>query len=355
MQNSAITDQAVSVRDSSLELLRIISILMIIACHFAQYGGFTFPHENITVNRLWQQLLFLIGQRGNDMFILISGYFLINSRGIKFGKVIRILSEVIFYTVIISALAAISGLQDFSPISIFRTSGFHKASGFNWWFVRTYLALYLIHPYLNTFLHRLSREEYKQFLKAVFIYWSIIPMVTSSPFAGSQLVDFVCVYSVGAYVRIWAKDFSGGKRFILYGILFILADGLVLLSLDIAGMKYAIFAENATYFCGMMMPLTFLSALCIFMGFLRLNIPHSRVINTIAGTTLGVYMLHENIFSQHFLWNVIFRPASFQESTYFILYTLAVILAVLTVCSLLELLRSRLFRTLSMHIFTKRS
>ena len=38
-----------------------------------------------------------------------------------------------------------------------------------------------------------------------------------------------------------------------YGSLFILADGLLLLLLDIAGMKYAVFAENALCFCGMMM------------------------------------------------------------------------------------------------------
>ncbi|MBQ3403318.1 MAG: hypothetical protein IJG65_08140 [Synergistaceae bacterium] len=200
---------------------------------------------------------------------------------------------------------------------------------------------------MNTFLKRLSREEYKKFLKAVFIYWSIIPTLTAFPFAGSPLVDFVCVYSVGAYLRIWAKDFSGGKIFILYGILFILADGLVLLLLDILGLRYAVFAENATYFCGMMMPLTFLSALCFFLGFKDLGIPHSKIINTIAGASLGVYMLHENIFSQRFMWSRVFFTASFQESPYFIPYSLGVILAILIVCTLIELLRSRVFRALS--------
>lgn len=115
-----------NVRDSSLELLRLIAVMMIIGCHFAQYGEFAFPHENITVNRLWQQLLFLVGQRGNDIFILISGYFLIGSQEIKSAKVIRLISELVFYTVLISSLAAISDLQDFSIISILRTSGFHK-------------------------------------------------------------------------------------------------------------------------------------------------------------------------------------------------------------------------------------
>ena len=334
-------------RDSSLELLRIIAILLIIGCHFAQYGGFTFSHENITFNRLWQQLLFLGGQKGNDMFILMSGYFLISSQKVKPIKVVRMVSELVFYTILISALASISGLQDFSLVSILRTSGFHKTSGFNWWFVRTYIALYLIHPYLNIFLSRLSQGEYKQFLKAVFILWGLIPMLTRFPFAGSMLVDFVCVYSVGAYIKLWCEKLSGRKIFILYGILFALAEWLMLLLLDIAALRYAVFAEIEIYVCGMMMPLTFLSALCLFLGFKNLGVPHSRIINSIAGASLGVYMLHENIFSQNFLWHKIFHPVSFQDSPYFILYSIAVILAILTVCTLLELLRSRIFKALS--------
>ena len=194
------------------------------------------------------------------MFILISGYFLVSSQKVKPIKVLRIVSELVFYTVLISALASISGLQDFSVISILRTSGFHKTSGFNWWFVRTYIVLYLIHPYLNMFLSRLSQGEYKQFLKAVFILWGLIPMLTRFPFAGSMLVDFVCVYSVGAYLRLWGEKLSGGKIFILYGILFALAEWLLLLLLDIAGLRYAVFADIEIHICGMMMPLTFLSA-----------------------------------------------------------------------------------------------
>ena len=340
--------QKSTVRDSSLELLRIISVMLIIGSHFAQYGGFAFPHENLSVNRLWQELLFLGGQRGNGMFILISGYFLISSQEIKSAKVIRIFAELLFYTVLISSLAAISGLQDFSLLSLIKTSGLHKSSGYNWWFVRTYLALYLIHPYMNMFLRRLSREEYKKFLKAIFIYWCIIPTFTGWQFSGNELIEFMCVYSVGAYIRLWVKESGGGKVFILYGLLFVLADAVVVLLLDVIGMKYDIVAENTLYLCcGLLKPFTFLSALCIFLGFIRLNIPHSGIINTVAGTTLGVYMLHENIFSQRFLWNTIFRPAAFQDSAYFIPYSLAVILAILTVCTLLELLRSRIFRALS--------
>ena len=281
------------------------------------------------------------------MFILISGYFLVSSQKVKPIKVLRIVSELVFYTVLISALASISGLQDFSVISILRTSGFHKTSGFNWWFVRTYIVLYLIHPYLNMFLSRLSQGEYKQFLKAVFILWGLIPMLTRFPFAGSMLVDFVCVYSVGAYLRLWGEKLSGGKIFILYGILFALAEWLLLLLLDIAGLRYAVFADIEIHICGMMMPLTFLSALCFFLGFKELEVPYNRIINAIAGASLGVYMLHENIFSQNFLWSRIFRPVSFQDSPYFILYSVAVVLAILTVCTLIELLRSWVFRKVS--------
>ena len=78
-------------RKSNFELLRIIAMLMIMGSHFACHSGFLFPNSSITVNRLWIQFLTIGGKLGVDIFVLISGYFLINVQKIHFEKVIRIL------------------------------------------------------------------------------------------------------------------------------------------------------------------------------------------------------------------------------------------------------------------------
>ena len=327
------------VRNSSLELLRIIAVLMIIASHLSQHGGFEFQRESITLNRLWQQFLFLGGQRGNDMFILISGYFLVSSQKIKLSRLLRVVLPFALYGLLISALISYSGSEVFSAALLQKTLDY-------WWFIWIYIVLYMLHPYLNMFLNRLSQEEYKTYLKAVFIYWCIIPTLTMWNFGGSPLIDFVCVYSVGGYFRLWGNN-SGGRKFIMYGIAFMLADWLILLLIDIIGLKYEVVAENALYFCGMMKPCTIGAAVCFFLGFRKLNMPHSRIINILAGASLGVYMLHENKFSQNLFWHEIFSTSSFTNSPYLIPYTLAVVIAVYVLCTLIELIRSGIFRVLS--------
>ena len=96
-----------------------------------------------------------------------------------------------------------------------------------------------------------------------------------------------------------------------------------------------------------MKPLTIAAAVCFFLGFRKLHIPQSKIINTLAGTSLGVYMLHENRFSQKLFWGEIFRTSSFTNSPYLIPYTFAVIFAVYIICALIEILRQKIFSTLS--------
>ena len=54
-------------------------MIMIVMHHFAVHGGFEFGGTGVSWNRIWVQILSGGGRLGVDIFILISGYFLINS------------------------------------------------------------------------------------------------------------------------------------------------------------------------------------------------------------------------------------------------------------------------------------
>ena len=53
-----------ALRQSNIELLRIVAMVLIVAHHFAVHGGFDFPLANITVNRLWIQFIQIGGKIG---------------------------------------------------------------------------------------------------------------------------------------------------------------------------------------------------------------------------------------------------------------------------------------------------
>ena len=67
-------------RNSNLELLRILSMVFIVSCHFAGGG---FGDYNLVISNLNNYFIYfldLFGKVGVDIFILISAYFMINSK-----------------------------------------------------------------------------------------------------------------------------------------------------------------------------------------------------------------------------------------------------------------------------------
>ena len=64
-------------RNSSIELLRIISMVMIMFHHFAYHGNFEWNYNEITIPHLWYNFILMGGKVGVNIFVLISGFFLI--------------------------------------------------------------------------------------------------------------------------------------------------------------------------------------------------------------------------------------------------------------------------------------
>ena len=90
-------------RNSSFELLRIISMLLIVAHHFVVHGKFDLT-SMFNKNIFFLQSLSMFGKLGVNLFVLISGYFSCMQPSpphIKFSKLIKLEIEVIFYSILI--------------------------------------------------------------------------------------------------------------------------------------------------------------------------------------------------------------------------------------------------------------
>jgi len=71
-------------------LLRIIAILLINTHHFAVHCGMEFDTKKVTFNRLWIQFITIFGGKISvNIYILISGYFLIYSKKVKIKKIFK--------------------------------------------------------------------------------------------------------------------------------------------------------------------------------------------------------------------------------------------------------------------------
>ena len=317
---------------------------MIISSHFSVHGGFEFPIASISLNKLWRQFM-IMGAYGNNLFILISGYFLVESKVCDFRKIFNLWLRIFFYSVLFFWLFIFLGLEKFSlKIAI---KSLIPILANRWWYATAYFALYFVHPYLNILLKSLSKEEYRKFLILIFTCQSLLPTLTFLSAFNIGISNFICLYSLAAYFRLWDQDF-GNKKFIFYGAVFLFANFISALIIDIIALKFPSIEtdKNVFYLYGMMRPFTILGTLFLFLGFRSLHIKN-KFINIIAPATFGIYLIHEHDSVKPFLWQKVFQNASFQNSPYLIPYSIGVVILVFFVCALIELARAKIFKFIS--------
>ena len=108
-------------------------------------------------------------------------------------------------------------------------------------------------------------------------------------------------------------------------------------------------AKDALRFYGTQSILTFLSALFSFLMFKNLKIGYHKWINVIASATFGVYLIHDHPIVRPFLWQTVFRNASYQDSLLIIPYSIGAACLVYIVCTMIDLLRQATVEKLFMH------
>ena len=109
--------------------------------------------------------------------------------------------------------------------------------------------------------------------------------------------------------------------------------------LALLGAKKALFAQHALFLADLQMLPSLAAAVLLFLGFSRLDIGSSRLINLVSSAVFGVYLIHDDSLVRPFLWHTLFRSADFADSPVFIPRSLLVVAAVFIACTLIELAR----------------
>lgn len=130
-----------------------------------------------------------------------------------------------------------------------------------------------------------------------------------------------------------------GNQFIIVSLGLAALNYMVVILFDLLGEKIPIFGVGATFFYDMQRLPVFLISVTLFIGFLGLPIKYNRLINAIASATFGVYLIHDDNLVRPFLWETLFKDVSYADSNLLIPYSIAVIVLVFVVCTLIELFR----------------
>ena len=340
-------------RSSNFELMRIFAMLLIVTYHYALFSGFRFVGTDIAANRLFYQNMLLTGKTGVNLFVMVSGYFQIRSR-LRTSKVLQLWGQSFFYIMVIyflfrdAAGTGRTGMGGMGAMAQDTLMGkiFFLSSGVQW-FIATYMVMYLLSPYLNVLLNSMDRKTYRSMLILMSVLWVLIPTLSEIPglvvteFQGSDLMFFLYLYSLGAYLRLYHEE--GGRSasfwFGLSAAVWALCVA-VIVAVDIWNTKSMGRLRLLDYlFNYQNHALIMMWSVCLFLGFKQLKVKNSRVINYISSLTFGIYLIHDNWQIRTAFWQNVIKGASRAASPWFIPASILAVLAVFLGCGLIEAVR----------------
>ena len=153
----------VLLRKTNIELLRILSMFMIVFAHVTWEGKFVFSKSDV-INNTMIQFPWLFGQIGVICFTLISSYFLSKAERVKWKSLMKIGKVTWFWSLLILVTVKCFGDKLITlNIKLYIDSIFPIIMG-TYWYVTAYIALYIIFPYLNIIIEKLNRKEYNIFI-----------------------------------------------------------------------------------------------------------------------------------------------------------------------------------------------
>lgn len=326
-------------RSSNFELLRIVGMIMIVFYHFSHYGYFGF--ETYGINAAAADFLILFGKVGVDIFILISGFFLVETNGYKISKTIKLWLQIFSYSILFLVMSIVlksptltvgSYIKSFAPISTEK-----------WWFASTYFVMYLLSPFLNKLLRSLTQKQYISMLILTMVLWSVLAVVFLRTLQFNDLLMFFWIYSVGGYIKLYKNRESVNKRkcsaFLLITVAVAFGTQALCTYFIQLGFLTDFAAKYKEAFTLSNSPFTIIISVLMFLIFKGIKIKNSKLINIISSATFGVYLIHDSDFLRPIIWETIVNGKALKDSPYFIPYSIAACVAVYIVATLVELAR----------------
>ena len=310
-------------RVSNIELLRIISMLMIIAHHYVYYGiqqNYQKDTANLIYqsgsffNRLWARLLLPGGVVGGGIFFIIAGYFGIEQNKISISKIVQ---PVIFYgwfgCFVYIILSLHNGYEITFDVII---KSLFPLGGSLYWFATVYLILMLIKPYLNELMKSLSKYGLIILILLLLTEYSAFRFINGH-YLG--LIEGILYYLIGAYIKIKINSLKKISC-LFYFIGFLISWFLYVL------------IEHFVFGCGVIISTVVFGIFCsvsLVLTFLTMKPFYNSYVNKISSHSLGVYLFHEHTLFRKLLWSNLLMVESFQwKSNFFILLSVFCVLSI---------------------------
>lgn len=277
-------------RDSNLELYRIIIMILIVAHHYVVNSGLIeiIKYCPTSFKSLYLFTFGMWGKTGINCFILITGYFMCQSR-ITLRKFTKLLFWIYFYRIVIYFIFCATGYLDFSIFAFLKK--LLPINNITDGFVNCFLVFFLTIPFLNILIKNMNkRQHFLLLVLSLFVYsfWAKIPYFKVRM---NYVIWFDVIYLISSYIRFYGVfDHINHKKWGWLTLSSILISVLSVLALIYSGRSEIayFFVEDSNAI------LAIIVSVCAFMYFKSSNLKYNKWINSIGSTSFGVFLIHAN-------------------------------------------------------------
>lgn len=304
-------------RNSSIELYRIIATFAVLIVHFNGWflGDWPLPAYDInnpTLFRTGQMIISALSIICVNMFVIISGYF-----GIRL-KLSSILKLCIYLALIYIPLYIVKCINDheFVLTDFIERCFVISYAGY---FIQCYFMLMILSPVINAFIDKYGRDS----LKWVLLFWGlefwfdcIMEVEELGYNRGYSVIHFVLMYMIARCIKLYEGDVKKINQWVW--LLGYLLSTIVIVICHIIGIVWCWNYSN---------PIVVFSTVCSFLPFLYKTY-FNKVINWIASGTLAVYIIHVTYYIRSSLQRV---DCNLLDTNDYPMYLIKIIIVILIV------------------------
>ena len=296
-----------NVRDSGVELLRILATLSVIILHIR--GGWETAVLPNTVNYYVYWIIEILCAAAVNCFLLITGYYSAGKNSFSLWKPLELYLQLVICREIVYITMVITGIRQFTMyeayIKLFPTN----------YYVTLYIGMILLAPYINRLISVLDDASLKKMIVVLVILLSVWPTIvdlledlanmdlagansisSEGGAFGQTLIHFIFVFILGSALKRFNVQKKPGIC-----ILTVVVSNIVLTILCFVYLHYGIKVNRIITYSN---PLLILEAIGLFMLFKGMSF-QSKAINILASASFMTYILHGYFLSLVSIENIV--------------------------------------------------
>lgn len=342
-----------------VELVRIVSMLMIITLHICGQGGVIYNMPVGTASYYSAQIIESLCYCSVNCYAIITGYVMYDPSGrrFKYSRIVPLWLQVFYYSAIITLLFAAFMPGKVSSEDIWK--GFTPLISSQYWYFTAYFGMFFFIPFFNILIDALDKNQFIKLIVFLFVIFSFLPFTLSAESdlfnvkAGYSTLWLCIMYFAGAFIKRCGSSFKIKRR--IWALCYVISAVLpcigpfilIYYDFNVAGIDTSVTDGWDVY--NYTSPFTVISAVSLFMLFKDIDIRSrvaSRAIGILSPAAFGIYLIHVHpLVFEHIVKNRMTFLIN-KNCFYVMIGILAVAAAAYIILAAAEYIRIMLFKAL---------